>query len=46
MDTPPFNPTNFNRRKEDMFAGEITSTLMAIPEEMEVDVALERRVEL
>jgi hypothetical protein len=36
MDTPLFNPTNFNQRNVDIFAGKIVSMLMAIPEEIDV----------
>jgi len=46
METPLFNPKNFNRRDTDIFAGRVTWPLLAIPEEIDVDVALEGCVEL
>ena len=46
METPLFNPKNFNRRDTDIFSGRATWALLAIPEEIDVDVALEGCVEL
>jgi tetratricopeptide (TPR) repeat protein len=41
METPLFNPRNFNRREADVFAGESALALLAIPEELGVTVALD-----
>jgi len=46
MDTALFNPQNFNRRDTDIFSGRRALALLAIPEETEVDVALDQCVEL
>ena len=46
MATPLFNPENFNRREADIFSGRIALSVLAIPEEVEVDVALDRCVEI
>ena len=46
MQTPLFNPKNFNRRETDIFAGQVAQALLAIPEEIDVDVALEGCIEL
>jgi hypothetical protein len=40
MDTPLFNPDNFNRREEDIFSGQSSIALVAIPEELDVDIDL------
>ena len=45
-ETALFNPQNFNRRDTDLFAGRTALALLAIPEEIEVDVALEGCVEI
>ena len=41
METALFNPQNFNRRETDIFDSRIVLALLAIPEEVEVDVALD-----
>jgi FkbM family methyltransferase len=46
METALFNPDNFNRRDTDIFAGRTTLALLAIPEEIDVDIALDECVEL
>jgi FkbM family methyltransferase len=46
METPFFNPENFNRRETDIFAGRTALALLAIPEEIEVDIALDGCIEL
>jgi hypothetical protein len=46
METTLFNPTNFNRREENIFAGAAALALLAIPEEVEIGVALDGCVEL
>jgi len=46
MRTSYFNPDNFNRRTDDVFAGRAALALIAIPEEVEVDITLERCVEI
>ena len=38
---PLFNPANYNRRTEDLFDGRLASGLFCVPEEVEIDVALE-----
>jgi hypothetical protein len=43
--TPLFNPDNFNRRDDDIFPGRSAWALLAVPEEIEVDVPLDRGVE-
>ena len=40
IETPLFNPANFNRRENDIFAGAATSALLAIPEEIDADLPL------
>jgi hypothetical protein len=42
MEVPYFNPGNFNCRDADIFAGRTAFALLAIPEEMEVDIDLDR----
>jgi hypothetical protein len=37
MDTPLFNPGNFNRREADIFSGRRSLALLAVPEEIEFD---------
>jgi len=46
LETRLFNPQNFNRREEDIFAGGKASALLAIPEEIEIQIALDGCVEL
>ena len=46
MDIALFNPQNFNRRDTDIFCGRRALALLAIPEEIEVDVALDQCVEI
>ena len=46
MESPLFNPENFNRRDDDIFSGGVALALLAFPEEIEVDVALDGCVEL
>jgi len=38
--TPLYNPQNFNRREGDIFDGRVARALLAIPEEIDVDVEL------
>jgi hypothetical protein len=40
MEVPLFNPDNFNRRDNDLFAGRTALALLAIPEEVDVDIVL------
>ena len=46
MAVPLFNPDNFNRRDDDIFDGRVALALVAIPEELDVDVALDHCVEI
>ena len=46
VETGLFNRHNFNRRHDDIFAGRAALALLAIPEEIEVDVALDGCVEI
>jgi precorrin-6B methylase 2 len=46
LETPLFNPENFNRHDVDVFPGRKAWTLLGIPEEIDVDVALDGCVEL
>jgi hypothetical protein len=46
METALFNPHNFNRRDTDIFSGRTALALLAIPEEIDVDIALDECVEL
>jgi FkbM family methyltransferase len=46
VETPCFNPENFNRRDHDMFSGATALALLAIPEEVQLNVAPEGCVEL
>jgi hypothetical protein len=46
QETPLFDPGNFNRRADDRFGGRTALALLAIPEEITVDVALEACIEL
>jgi hypothetical protein len=45
-ETSIFNPENFNRRESDIFAGRTDLALLAIPEEIEIDIALPGCIEL
>ncbi len=45
VETPLFNPANFNRSDDDIFPGRSTLALLAIPEEVEVAVPLDRGIE-
>jgi hypothetical protein len=40
VETPLFNPDNFNRRAIDVFEGGSALALLAIPEETEIDISL------
>jgi hypothetical protein len=46
METALFNSQNFNRRDADIFSGRTALALLAIPEEIDVDVALDQCLEL
>jgi hypothetical protein len=46
METALFNPQNFNRREADIFTGARATALLAIPEEIEVDIALDECIEI
>jgi tetratricopeptide (TPR) repeat protein/precorrin-6B methylase 2 len=46
QETPLFNAANFNRHDRDVFGGRVVWTLLGIPEEVEVDVALDGCVEI
>lgn len=46
LETPLFNADNFNLRSIDVFEGKTSLTLLAVPEETEVDVSLEHCVRL
>jgi Tfp pilus assembly protein PilF len=46
METALFNPQNFNRRETDIFAGAKATALLAIPEEIDVDIALDKCIEI
>jgi len=46
VDTPLFNSDNFNRRTDDIFDGKTASALLAVPEEIEIDLPLDGCVEL
>ena len=46
MDTPLFNPDNFNGQVRDIFAGRSAHAVLAVPEEIEMDVELPHCVEL
>jgi hypothetical protein len=45
-ETSVFNPENFNRRGADIFAGRTALALLAIPEEIDVNIVLPGCVEL
>jgi hypothetical protein len=44
--TPLFNPGNFNLRTANIFEGKVAHALFAVPEEVEMDVAIDRCIEL
>jgi FkbM family methyltransferase len=46
IETPLFNPANFNCRDDDIFSGQALLTLLGFPEEVEVDIALDGCVAL
>jgi hypothetical protein len=46
METALFDRKNFNRRDADIFAGDKALALLAIPEEIDVDIALDECVEI
>ena len=46
LETTLFNPRNFNRRDADIFDGAKALALLAIPEEIDVDVALDECTEI
>jgi tetratricopeptide (TPR) repeat protein len=46
LETGLFNAANFNRRDTDIFAGRKALALLAIPEEIDVDMALDECVEI
>ncbi len=46
METALYDPENFNRRDDDRFAGRTALALLAVPEEVEMDVALDECTEL
>jgi hypothetical protein len=46
LETALFNTANFNRRDTDIFAGGKALALLALPEEIDTDVALDQCVEI
>jgi tetratricopeptide (TPR) repeat protein/precorrin-6B methylase 2 len=46
MVVPLFNPDNFNRRDDDIFGGRAALALLAIPEELDVEVVLDHCTEM
>ncbi len=46
MSTPLFDRGNFNRRDDDIFAGRTALAVLALPEEIEVNMAIDGCVEL
>lgn len=46
METPLFNRTNFNQRETDIFSGRTALAVLAIPEEIDLDVKLDGCVPL
>ena len=46
MEAALFNRQNFNRREADIFGGAKATTLLAIPEEIEVDITLDECIEI
>ena len=45
METSLYNPQNLYRHDQDVFGGRAVMGLLAIPEEVEVDIALDGCVE-
>jgi hypothetical protein len=43
---PLFNPDNFYRHDQDVFSGRKAHAILAIPEEIDVDVALDGCIEV
>jgi hypothetical protein len=43
---PLFNPDNFYRHDQDVFSGRVADAILAIPEEIDVDVALDGCIEV
>lgn len=46
MDTPLFSAANFNRRDRNVFENQSALALLAVPEEIEMDISLEGCAEL
>ena len=46
METELYNPENFNGRDSDIFSGRTALALLAIPEEIDVDIVLDGCIEL
>jgi len=46
MEVALFNPANFNRREDDIFGGQVALALLAIPEEIDVDIDLDHCSEI
>jgi precorrin-6B methylase 2 len=46
VETALFNPQNFNRRDADIFSGHTELALLAIPEEIEIDISLDGCIEI
>ena len=46
METALFNPQNFNRRDADIFSGHTALALLAIPEEIDIDISLDGCIEI
>ena len=46
IETSLFNLQNFNRRDDDIFAGRATLAMLAIPEELEINIFAEQSKEL
>ena len=46
MEVPLYNPDNFNRRENDVFAGRSALALIAIPEEVDVDITFDHCSEI
>jgi hypothetical protein len=44
--SPLFNPSNYNRRDDDIFCGKVAFGLLSIPEEIEMDIEIEGCVPL
>jgi len=46
LETPYFNPDNFNRREADIFSGRIAVGVIAVPEEIELEIAFDHCVKM